>query len=270
MRHHYQDIRLTDGDMAYLYPLGDVHLGDKNCDVKRLREYLAYIMKPDRYCFFVGDILNTATEGGASSIHDQVLTLSEQKDFAEELFSPLAEKGKIIAGINGNHEQRMEKSAGDDPMKDICKTLKVPYMGYSTSLHLTIGTKAAYRRACRKTPVPVYEIHVHHTVGGGDTPGGKANRVFKSAAIYPYADIYVGGHNHFEITFKTSVYAGKKNRVKATRKERLFVDAGAFLEYDGSYAEQKQLIPGTSGCPSIMLSGETKKGQCTTFLRWDE
>lgn len=257
MRWRTADIEADD---IYLYTIGDLHIGDRNCATKRLKEYIGWMLKPNRYCILTGDLLNVATKDGVSNQAEQNMDLDEQKDFGCALFEPLAERGRILAAVTGNHENRIHRVAGGNPMRDVCRVLKVPYLGYSGKVTIRLHGKGRGKKSRQK-----YVVYVHHTCGGGDTPGGKLNRVYKLAQIYPHADIYVGGHGHFEIICKTGIFTDDGDRLK--QRDRLFISAGAFLKYADGYSEEKQMIPGTVGCPSINLRGDKWAMEAKSFVR---
>ena len=252
-------------ERIYLYPIGDVHIGDKNCDYDKLMEYIEWIAVPPdkipRYVILTGDWCNTATRSGVSSIHDQNLTLTEQMNKAVEILTPIADK--VLGAVCGNHEDRLQKEAGFDPMRNICERLGVPYFGYSGIVHVKVISARAARAHKR---VPEYVIYVHHTTGGGATLGGKINRVEKLSYIVDDADIYIGAHNHFEVLGKSGIYSYDKKLKEIIKRERVFVDAGGFLKWEGSYAEAKQLPPGGTGCPRLELDGEKKMAQANIFM----
>ena len=56
MRSEYREIQ---AERIYVYPIGDVHIGDPNCDYDKLKTYLGWIENsPDgipRYAILTGD-----------------------------------------------------------------------------------------------------------------------------------------------------------------------------------------------------------------------
>ncbi len=255
MKSVYRDIA---ADEVIVYPLGDVHIGDKACDMKRFNKYMEHAMIDDgtpRFVIGTGDWMNVATRASKTSPFDQDLTLDDQLDMAYETLRPLGDR--LLAMVIGNHEDRLTGLAGFDPMKHLCERLNVPYLGYSGVVALRIhGTRKS--KSNRKGLIPQYVFYIHHCSGGGDTPGGKMNRVVKLAQVFPDADIYLGGHTHGEGTYKQSIFRWDRGHHKIVEKDRIFVNTGAFLKYDGSYAEAKQMVPTSRGAPSITLSGSKK------------
>jgi len=251
-------------DEIFLYALGDVHIGDRSCDLKTLRKYLEWINAPNRYIILMGDWLNSATRESKSDPLEQELILDEQKDLAHELLEPFAKKGRILSAIRGNHENRLRKAAGSDPMRDICLRLSIPYLGAGGVTHIRVGS-----RALRKTHygIPNYIIYSHHTTGGGGkTIGGKINRVQMLGEIFPAADVYIGAHNHFEAVGKTALWDYDVRKRAIYRRDRAFMCSGSFLEWNKSYAEDNMMLPSSVGTPRIHLSGKERQMQVTLFL----
>ena len=252
-------------ERIYVYPIGDVHIGDKNCDYDKLMEYLNWIQKPPdnvpRYAILTGDWCNVATRHGVSNQLDQDMTLDEQMSKAFEVLSPITKN--ILGAVCGNHEDRLRKEAGFDPMRNLCERLNVPYLGYSGIIHVRVATMQRIRNH-RK--MPDYVFYVHHTTGGGGTLGGKINRVEKLSHIVDDADVYIGAHNHFEVLGKTGIFSYDKKDREIVKRERVFVDSGGFLKWEDSYAEAKQLPPGGTGCPRLELAGDKKMIQANIFM----
>lgn len=254
-------------ETVYIYPLGDVHIGDKNCDMRRLDKYLEYLARDDgipRFMIGLGDWLNVATRHSKSSPHQQSLTFDGQMDLAVEKLSPIADR--ILAMVIGNHEDRLVDHVGFDPMKHLCERLDIPYLGYSGVVALRVDApKKKDSNTNRPGRVPQYIFYVHHCTGGGNTAGGKMNRVVKLADIFPDANIYLGGHTHGEGSTKGTAERWDMGKKKIFEQERLFVNTGAFLKY-GGYAEAKQLSPTGIGAPRIELSGTKWMAQINHFI----
>lgn len=107
-------------DVPYinLYPIGDVHIGSKECNINLFRWYIHRIENdPYGYAVIVGDIMNMGLKNSKSNVYEEVLSPLEQKEWCYELLLPI--KDKIIAGCGGNHEQRNVKEVGTNPLYDV-------------------------------------------------------------------------------------------------------------------------------------------------------
>jgi hypothetical protein len=188
------------------------------------------------------------------------MNLNEAIKFAYDLFYPI--KDKILGAVSGNHEIRLERYAGFNPLQTFCETLNVPYAGYSAVLRLRIGRYD--RKSGMTSPKNEYILYIHHSTGNGATLGSKLNRAVKLEEIFEGADLFLIGHSHARILGERSAaYLSKSGNGKATIKYKriTYVDCGSFLEYDNSYAEEKMLAPSTTGAVQIILDGTKKDFQ---------
>ena len=72
------------------------------------------------------------------------------------------------------------------------------------------------------------------------------------------ADLYIMGHAHALGSNRESFYDIQSNKV--IQKQPVFVLSGHFLNYLGSYAQQKALKPsGPAGTPKIKLHLDMKR-----------
>lgn len=241
---------------AYLYPIGDIHIGDKAFHGKKGEElldgYIDFVRKtPNAYIFLMGDVLNVATRASKSSPFEQTMSLDQQIRFATEKFEPV--KHKIIGAITGNHELRLKNFVGYDPTAALCANLNIPYFGYSVVVGFRVGKSERQSN--------LYHGYFHHTTGGGSTQGAAINRVDKLRGIVANADFYVGGHNHRLITGEPMVWNidGTHERVQPLRQ--VLVDSGSYLDWSDSYAEMKQMTPNKLGSPRLRLSGEKRQNK---------
>jgi len=243
---------------VYFIPIGDIHLGAKGVNLNKLRGYIDWIKNTSNaYTFLMGDIFDVATLTSASNPHYSAMNLNEAIRLAYDLFSPI--KSKILGGIAGNHEERLERFAGFNPLQTFCETLNIPYAGYSAVIRFRVGTFK--RKSGMISPMVEYIFFAHHGTGSGTTLGGKLNRAVKLEEIFEGADVYLIRHLHSKTLGEKSVaYLSKSGNGKATIKYKRisFMDSGSFLEYEGSYAEEKMLAPSTTGAVRFLLDGTRK------------
>lgn len=244
-------------DKVYLIPLGDVHLGAPNVDLDKFEGYIDWVKEHEAYIFLMGDLFDVATLSSPTKVFGQKLDLNESIRYLHDILYPV--KDKVIGAITGNHEGRLEKYAGFNPLQAFCDSFGIPYAGYSAVIRFRVGKYE--RKNGLVSPKVEYIFYAHHTTGGGSTLGGKLNRVSKLSTIFQGADCYLGGHNHSKALGQDSVaYLSKSGNGKATIqfKRVMYVDTGSFLTYDGSYAEQMMLSPSHTGAPRLRMSGIQK------------
>lgn len=253
----------TKHDEIFLYPISDIHIGDKGFtknSEEKLKGYIDWVKQtPNAYIFLNGDILNCASRISASSPFEQNMTLQEQIEYAIKIFTPV--KSRIIGAITGNHESRLENMFGYNPTGALCLALGIPYLGLSAIVKFSLGRKnrgKGRENESRQT----YIGYFHHTSGGGGTIGGKLNRVDKMRSLLSNADFYVGSHNHLLGVVPTGCFLFDDKNNKIIFKKQVLVDSGGFLEWNG-YPEQNMLPPVKIGSPCIRLDGKKKDIHCS-------
>ena len=238
--------KTIEADSAYIVPIADMHIGDKNFDEELLQQTINYVQKtPNTYVIGVGDWLNVATKNSKSSSFQQNLTLGEQIDKVNNMFLPI--KDRVIGMVQGNHEKRIEEFCGYDPLIAVCSKLECQYLKYSAVVSVVLKPKANSGIA--------YTFYVHHTTGGGSTPGSKINRINKLRNIVCNADVYLGGHNHALGVMPVVANVIDVNHQRVIRKRQVLVDCGSYLTWDEAYSEQMMLEPVKLGSPRIRLNG---------------
>lgn len=238
-----------------LYPVGDLHIGDRLHDEKRVSQLIDEITaEPNRYILLNGDIINNAVRRGVSDIYTEELSPNEQIDRTVELFEPL--KDRILCITEGNHENRSYKDSGLLIMYQVAKELGMAERYSEGAYLLFISFGKNQGRDSRKT---VYSIYGKHGSGGGRKVGAKAIRLFEMAEVID-ADVFLHSHTHVPIILRKKFYRVDYRNRKATPVEQLFLNTNAFLNF-GGYGEEKGFIPTTTKYPKIILDGierETK------------
>jgi hypothetical protein len=237
-------------DHGYLIPIGDLHRGDRHLTsrgLNKLKGYLDWVMsKPNAYVFLMGDILNVASRVSATNPFE---SMSGDDEYAKsvELFKPYAKR--IVGCITGNHEQRMHKMFGFNPLRPFCNELGITYCGFSAAIRVRVGQ--------RKESVNQYEQNywgfAHHGAGGGGTLGAALNKKVKLQEIVHGMDWYMAGHDHQLIAGTRNVLLPKRDRIVHQRVH--YVDTGSFLDWDGSYAEEAAMAISKQGSPRLRFDG---------------
>jgi hypothetical protein len=241
----------TDADYISLLPISDVHKGSKYCDEKAFLNYVNYIESNDNtYSILLGDMHEAATKlsVGKGNI-DEKYQIDEQRYRLQDALSPIANKGKIICGIQGNHEYRFEQFGGHDPMAELCRDLDVPYGGYQAYVKLTVNGI-------------IYHIMAFHGSGGSSTKGGKINAAMKPNRI-ANIDLYLTGHSHDELFTYDVIYEIDDEIDAIVARKRYYVVCGSFLGYFGGYGEMKGLPPSSVGAPLIHLGTKERAIHCS-------
>lgn len=247
-------------DCAYIIPIGDLHCGDKGFtknSCNKLKEYIDFSNNNDNVKIFLnGDLLNCATRFSKTAPTDQTMDLTEQKDYLVKLLEPV--KDKIIGAISGNHEQRLEDFCGDNPLREICYRLNIPYCGYTAVVYFKTGIKNK-GKGRENSNAFQYSLLFHHTTGGGSTVGSKMNRIEKLRNLCTNCDAYFGSHNHMLGVATTISPEFNRHVKKISNRIQFLIDCGGYLEWDNTYAEKKGLEPLKLGSPIVKLNGKKKE-----------
>lgn len=236
------------GDHGYLVPIGDLHRGDRHLSSRglaKLKGYCDWVMtKPNAYIFLMGDLLNVASRSSKTNPFE-----SDSDEYAKttELFRPY--KSRIIGCVTGNHEQRMYKDFGFNPLQPFCSELGITYCGYSAAIRLRVGKRADRKNEYQQT----YWGFAHHGSGGGGSLGAALNKKMKLQEIVHGMDFYMAGHDHQLVVGTRNILLPKRDKIEHQRVH--YIDTGSFLDWDGSYAEEAGMAISKQGSPRIRLGG---------------
>jgi len=248
----------ADIDAAYIIPLSDLHIGSA-FDERKFLGYRDWILeRPNAYCIINGDVLEMATKNSVGNAYE-ALRPKQQKEMAIKYLQPLAEEGRILAYLDGNHEWRVAKDTDEYPGEYICSMMGIPsvYDSDGILLFLNVGYDRKHNAQSRVT----YTIFMLHGWTGARRVGGKANNL-EDMAKSVQADIYVASHTHQKFAFSRRVVIPETRSKTLRYKKQLFVSAGSFLDWDG-YAIRKGYNPATLGSPRIRLDGTRHDAHCS-------
>ncbi len=224
-----------------LVPLGDIHFGHRNCDVEAFEYILKWLYEhKEAYVICMGDLLESATKDSiGAGVFEQTEFMQEQLDKMVAYLKPLADEGRIIGMLDGNHEYRIYKHSGLNPTKIMADMLKTKHFGYSINLRLVINKQS-------------YEIHAQHGSTGAKTIQGKL-KACMDTQLHTDSELYLMGHCHDLANYK-KVYFKQNSRNKVIEEaNKIFVLTGGYLRYYDGYAEMKNLLPSLLGSPKIKL-----------------
>lgn len=229
-----------------IVPLYDLHIGLKTVDEEALDRIIDHIdSDPDCVTFLGGDAVESATRDSIGlGMIEQKYHVQEQRRRVTEKLRPLAKAGKILGGLTGNHEMRVQRFNDDNPMAEICYDLEIPYWGYSAYLKLVVGDVA-------------YHVFAHHGRSGATTRAGKINAALRLAQI-AHVDLYISGHTHERMQIPEIVYEIDDKTDRLVARKRVHVIAGSLPEYFGGYAEMSAYPPSVTGPVLIELSAAKK------------
>jgi predicted phosphodiesterase len=230
-----------------IYPIGDVHIGSKECDLKLFKEVIEMIANdPYGYAVLSGDIMNMGLRNSKSNVYEEVLNPFQQKELCYELLKPI--KDKIIAGCSGNHEYRAVKEVGCNPLYDVFCRLGIENVYRENACFIKLSVNVGSKLGSRFVPYGVVLTH-----------GSSKNKDEKWTYSVDGCDVFISGHTHLG----THQPLGKirmdlrHDSVKAVDYQHIVVMP--FQSY-GGYAIRGKYMPNALGnFQKITLSGEKRR-----------
>lgn len=242
MHIRYRKVTL-DVDTVYVHPIGDIHIGHENSDIKYFKQALADIPKtPSHRIILMGDLIDAGIKTAiGGSVYDNIYTVDDAVDFICEQLEPFV--AQIDGLIEGNHEWRIYKEVGIDISKAIANRLRIPYLKHSGVI-----TYSFMKRA--------YNINLFHGKVGGSIEN--ALRGVKGMSQKVFADVYLMAHCHHSAHTRRQFKDIDSRNGKIQELTQYFVLTGHSLDYDDSYADQMNLEISTKGFPLVTLYGTSQ------------
>lgn len=240
-------------DLNYidLYSFGDVHIGSAELNLDNLKTKIKQIANNDKaYYVICGDMLDCGIKNSKTNCYFQTLNLQEQKELLYTLFSPIKEK--CLAIVPGNHENRVTRDVGSNPLYDVACRLKIEdcYRENVAILKLTLGRNKKGKRV-------VYSVVIDH--------GTSINKHRQFTYSFDNVDIFISGHTHtpsYNARCKLRIDL-KNNKVSQVNYREIVVNSN--LDY-GGYGAKGNYLPSAQEMQILRLSGEKKK---TMFIATD-
>jgi len=228
-----------------IVPFGDIHLGNKACDLESLKKQLRWLYDTkNAYVIGMGDYVE-ASITNSPGLYDQSQFLNEQLETMVKLLTPLAKEGRIIGLLVGNHEHRATKATSLDITNWMCKALKVKYLGWGSLNEIKIKNHNSKK-------YQTYTLYAQHGASGARKRSSKLNAVINLEDI-AQAEVFCMGHVH-ELSNNHSVRVGISDGRIINIKTH-YVLTGSYLNYWQSYAHMKAMPLNIGiGSPKIKLS----------------
>jgi hypothetical protein len=211
-----------------LIHLTDLQIGSKGFQRARFLKYRDWILStPTRYVFLGGDIIDAATVISVASPYDNTDEPLDQADEATELLQPLADAGRLLGYVGGNHERRTIKTFGDAG-RIIARNLQVPYSRGVQLIDIRFGEHKPFR------------VSLWHGGGSARTKGAKAQMLHR---FMHQADsqLYLVGHLHDVVLLFDWRQARIGNKIKLQKIAGVM--SSSFQGYWNSYAEVYAMSP---------------------------
>lgn len=192
-------------DICNLYPLGDVHLGSRNCAEKPLRAHVRRIADdPQAVWFGGGDVLDCIKpqdakrfdvktmpdwimEGDADTTRDNLSDiLTQQLKRLTGILKPIAHK--CIGLMEGNHEAAIRRHYNQDIHGALCN--KLDAQDLTSYCWIRLKFKRSNKAAKN------IDVVAQHGCGGGRSDGAESLHLGRMIKKWEMADIVFRGHSH--------------------------------------------------------------------------
>ena len=248
-------------EKMYIYPLSDLHFGERAFDKSKFKGYLQIIKdNPYAYCIFNGDLINVGLPGGVGGEdfwEQKPLTAQDQLESLTAMVDEYDIRHKILAIIGGsNHPARAKKAIGHDYDRQFAKDLGLLDVFMQPTGMLFLGVGHYNERGRHKSSPVWYSVFITHGWAGGRLAGGCMNATRELGAIYG-ADCLITSHRHLDAGTKDEFYLPDYHNKSITKIKRLYVSSGTFLGY-APYAQKKGMRPNGTGTPRIRFDGTRK------------
>ena len=234
------------GTNVRIIHVGDIHIGTDACTYLAFKEILAYILHtPDTYLALQGDMVDLLTSQSVGVMAEQALTIQEQFTLATADLLPLAQAGKILWMLKGNHEDRLDKATKNivEGAQWMARLLDVRYLGTENYTRVQCGGAE-------------YVSYNTHGFNAGGSAGARRNKMEKMLAKTPSADIITCGHNHHLDAIQVVDDYVDTVSYRRIHKQRWGVYTGTYHSYMG-YAAEFGLGQGPLGCVAVNFNIET-------------
>jgi hypothetical protein len=226
-----------------LMMLTDLQIGSKGFQRRRFLDYRDWLLSsPFRYVFLGGDIIDAATILSVASPYDNTCEPIDQVDEATEILKPLADAGRLLGYVGGNHERRTIKTFGDCG-RLIARELKVPYSRGVQLIDIKYG---------KHNP---FKVSLWHGGGSARTKGAKAQMVHR---FMHQADshVYLVGHLHDVVLLFDWRQQRDGSQIKLQKIAGIM--SSSFQEYWNSYAEVSAMSPSDTMMARVILEPSGK------------
>lgn len=222
--------------------LGDVHKGNEFFDPKEFALYYdgtaghkGFKDDDNIYVLTTGDLMETAMKDSLG-VQDQSEWIEDQFIWVREKLMPIADEGRLIGLIEGNHERRASRN-WIRTTRLLAHDLNTCYCPGFLIVNIHLKKNGNTRH---------YKIGAHHGWGYARTEGGKLNSVKRMGLIAGDCDAYIMGHLHDKFAKVSPIKLGGK------WVPRLFGMTGAYLKY-GGYVEERLYAPPARGSLKLKL-----------------
>ena len=223
-------------DNCVLVFIGDWHIGTVDFDIEEATKVINYVLQtPNARMFCLGDMMNTAILNSVSNMYEDIAYPQEQWKVFVSLLKQVAEGGKLVVTHTGNHERRIGRNTGIDPVEQAAGAMGAPetYAPYYADTYMIL--KCPFEKSKKY----VFPLVTHHGDSGNPENNASVNQESIVNAI---------GHTHqFKHYTKTKIITKNGKKVKKDELNIVIPASGG-----GCYGYEKGYRP-ISKCPYYAL-----------------
>lgn len=244
-------------DYIDIIPLGDLHIGSENSDIRKVFKMLDQYS--DAKIIFLGDLIDNAIAGSLGDVYSQKDNPHGTIKQINQLFNKYHDR--ILGVVDGNHERRTWRKVGVNPIQLLCDEKRIPYS--DDLMVIDVSLKNGKRLKGIKNRIN-YKIACHHGSSGGrfQERSMRQHRYFTS--VITGVDVYLAGHTHIPEFHKTAIFEYDAKNKNIMKREIFGITVPSWTEE--KYATQKLLAPTAEGLFIIRLYTE-KKQRVEVFAR---
>ena len=247
-------IHRLEGRTIRIWPIADVHIGAKECDLPGFTSFLRRVQADDdSYILLVGDLVDNGIRSASSPTDIYAATLQPEQQIAKavELLEPVA--GKILGAVGGNHERRTTKAVNIDIMSYICSLLHIPEL---------------YRPNMAFLRIELSNGNTHDSYAIMMTHGKTANKKKQFTSIVEGVDACIYAHTHTpDIVIPSRIRFNHRNTISF--HEVVSLTACSWL-HTGGYGLSGLYLPQAVSRPQCLelefTGSNNRKGQLR--VRW--
>lgn len=222
-----QTIRFDTGPICIVF-LGDQHIGNAGCDIKRVfDEQRKVLQMPRTYCWQMGDLVDNFIVG---RLKEQNMKPSapvwEQWMTAKKYLDKWWGHQKIVAYVGGNHGAWTAKTSGGiDYRRDVCPD-GILFDGDDIKATVSVGSAK-------------YKVWARHKWKGSSIYNQTHGQERAARFSDPNYDLYVGAHTHVGALYREMVHEGKRKAAVQVGTYKVHDDyqrMAGFPEHDHSTA----------------------------------
>src|SRR5512133_1262185 len=220
-------IDLTRHECVELVSMGDLHVTSPHADLDMIHAAIDWMGEADnRYAVVPGDVFDTAIKGSVSlDLAEVGMNAKEGRHLLHKMLERV--RGRILAVISGNHDDRMSRGTGEGSVDALCMARGIPYCDTGeVFLGILVGSYQHNGQAV------AYNGYMTHGNAGGRLPGAKANSLVAMRQIVHNADFYLNGHGHTPLVIPEVAWRFD-DRGGVREQKQLFISCGASLKRGG-------------------------------------